>query len=66
MTLANRVWLEAQISSDDMPRQSATVTGWARPQASKTISAARKMRSGHGLGAGTKITPTSPYFFFPK
>ena len=35
-TLANWVWLEAQISMNDNPRQSATATGWARAKASET------------------------------
>ena len=59
MTLAKWVWLEAQISTNGIPRQSATVTGWARPKASETIGAAGQVMSGCGLGAGTEMIPPS-------
>lgn len=66
MTLANWVWLEAQISTNDISRQSATVAGWARPKAAETISAAGQMMSGCGLRGKDGNSSHFPVFSFPK
>ena len=66
VTLASWVWLGAQIRMNNNPRQSAPVAGWARPKASEAISATREVMSGHGLGAGIEMPPTSRYFLSPR
>lgn len=66
MTLANCVWLEAQRSTNDIPRRSGTVTGWARPKASETFSADRQMMPGCGLRGRIEITPISQCFLSPR
>ena len=63
MTLANWVWLEAQTSTNDIARQSATVAGQAKLKAPETISAAGPVMSGRELGARMETPPTSQYFF---